>query len=97
MDQLDTLVNLKKYVTGIYLGSHFSVRLNYIKNMKAEIDARIGYLNKILEYKGNVEYDIIKNMFPVEFHPRWHSLVLGYYKEQLKISVSSAGYAKSNI
>lgn len=84
MDQLDTMANLKKYVNGIYLGSHFSAGLNYIKNMKAEIDARIGYLHKVLEYKGYVEYDIIKNMFPVEFHPRWHGLVLGYYKEQLR-------------
>ncbi len=84
MDQLATLANLKKYVNGIYLGSHFSAGLNNVKDMKAEIDARIGYLHKILEYKGDVEYDIIKNMFPVEFNPRWHGLVLGYYKEQLR-------------
>lgn len=84
MDQLDTLANLKKYVNGIYLGSHFSAGLNHIKDMQAEIDARIGYLHKILEYKGDVDYDIIKNMFPVAFHPRWHGHVLGYYKEQLR-------------
>lgn len=83
-EHIKTLEDLKKHLKGFILGSHFSFEINHIKNMSIEIDARIIYMQIVLEYKGNIEYDRMKEMLPIEFNPRWHGHMLRFYKVQLE-------------
>ncbi len=84
VEHLKTLADLKKHLNGFFLGSHFSSEVNRLKDMSMEIDSRIIYIQKVLEYKGHIEYDRIKDMLPIEFNPRWHGLMLRFYEEQME-------------
>jgi glyoxylase-like metal-dependent hydrolase (beta-lactamase superfamily II) len=79
---LKTLEKLKEKPEALLLGSHFSSSLNTSKDMMLEIDARITYMQLVLKNKGELDYDRIKEMLPMEFNPRWHNLMLRFYKEQ---------------
>ncbi len=81
-DHLKTLRRLKEKPGVLFLGSHFSASLNTSKDMMQEIDARIAYMQLVLQYKGKLNFDQIKEMLPIEFNPRWHKLMLRFYKEQ---------------
>lgn len=82
-EHITTLERLKENPGMIFLGSHFSSTLNTLKDMHLEIDARIIYMQKVLEYQGKLDYDKMTEMLPIEFNPRWHGLMLRFYQEQL--------------
>jgi glyoxylase-like metal-dependent hydrolase (beta-lactamase superfamily II) len=82
-DHFETLSQLKKHSGKSFIGSHFDSGVNGQKDMLKEIEARIIYMQRILDYQGKVEYELIKDTLPVEFSPIWHKLMLKYYKEQM--------------
>ena len=85
-EHIYTLEKLKENQKVLYLGSHFSASVNLHKDMRTEIDARIKYMELVMELqatsKAPIEYDKIKDMLPIEFNPRWHDLLLRFLKEQ---------------
>jgi glyoxylase-like metal-dependent hydrolase (beta-lactamase superfamily II) len=85
-EHINTLEKLKENQKVLYLGSHFSSSVNLHKDMRKEIDARIKYMELLMELqstlKAPIGYDKIKDMLPIEFNPRWHDLMLLFLKEQ---------------
>ena len=88
-EHIKTLENLKEKADTLFLGSHFSSSINADKDMRLEIDARIIYMQKVLEYKGKLDYDSMKEMLPIEFNPKWHGHMLRFYKEQVEESYAN--------
>lgn len=83
IEHLETLRQLKNHIGKAFIGSHFSTEINDQKDLLTEIDARILYMQKMLEKQGKAEYDSIKDLLPVTFDPRWHKNMIMYYKEQM--------------
>ncbi|MDF2984545.1 MAG: hypothetical protein K0R50_55 [Eubacterium sp.] len=81
-EHFETLHSLKSHLEKNFIGSHFSSDINGQKDILKEIDARIIYMQKVGDHQGKVEYETIKEILPIEFDPRWHHLVIRYYKEQ---------------
>lgn len=83
-EHFKTFHHLKNHSGKTFIGSHFSAAINEQKDMLKEIEARIIYMQKVLDHQGKVEFENIKDMLPLEFNPRWHNLMIGYYKEQME-------------